>query len=80
MENPDYFHTLLHSTPPMGGVEIFHAVCYGKLELSGYSMLKNAVRQNGRLTDGQTERHLATSIVRAVHTYLLYLLITQLTL
>jgi len=37
----DYFHTLLHSTPPMGGVEVFHAVWYGKLELSGYSMLKN---------------------------------------
>ena len=68
-----FFHTPLHSAPPLGGPRRNIAIPFGmdKLEWFGYPRLKKTLRicitvytQYRRVTDGQTSCH---GIVRAMH-------------
>jgi len=68
VENHNFFHTFLHSTPHIGGPRRNIAIPFGmeKLEWCGYSTVKKARRYISRFNripacNGQTDRHLATA-------------------
>jgi len=67
VENRDFFHTPLHSTPPLGGSRRNIAILFGikKLELWGYLMVNNFEDTFSGVDripacDRRTDRHLAT--------------------
>ena len=80
VENRQFFHTPLHSTPPLGGFRRNSATAFGmeKLEWLGYPVVKNfedifihfgATHERDRQTDG----HRMTAIAALMHSIALQL-------